>query len=135
MPYSTTGFPNLGHLRQALLRSHGELTELAALVVGTIEDMILQDNISIPTSAWEANTDENTLAEGFAYKADVAVTGLIANANVNVTLAVPSIAAASAAGVCQTVIVSAGSIRFLSIAVPTADLTGVVDAIQLAEDE
>ena len=93
--------------------------------------MILQANISVATSAWAANADAATLAEGYAYKADVEVEGLIENANVNVTLDVPSLSVAKTAKVCKTALVSTGSIRFYAKTVPTADLTGKLDAIQL----
>ena len=129
--YNVNNITNLGQLKAALQRAHGEVSELAALVVGTIEDMILQADITIPTSAWTANADAATLAEGYAYKADVAVTGLIENANVNVTFDVPSLTVAAAAKVCNTELVSVGSVRFYAKTVPTAALTAKLDAIQL----
>lgn len=131
MSYENSHYTNLGQLKKALLRSHDEVSELAALVVGTLEDMILQANISVATSAWAANADAATLAEGYAYKADVEVEGLIENANVNVTLDVPSLSVAKTARVCKTALVSTGSIRFYAKTVPTAALTGKLDAIQL----
>lgn len=131
MSYENSHYTNLGQLKKALLRSHDEVSELAALVVGTLEDMILQANISVATSAWAANADAATLAEGYAYKADVEVEGLIENANVNVTLDVPSLSVAKTAKVCKTALVSTGSIRFYAKMVPTAALTGKLDAIQL----
>lgn len=135
MSYTNSHLTNLGQLKAALMRSHDEVSVLAALVVGTIEDMILQADITIPTSAWAANEDETTLAEGYAYKADVAVTGLIENANVNVTLSVPSLAIASEAEMAKTATVSAGSIRFYAKTIPESTMTGKLDAIQLAESE
>lgn len=135
MSYTNNHLTNLGQLKAALLRSHDEVSDLAALVVGTIEDMILQADITIPTSAWAANTDTATKAEGYDYKADVSVTGLIENANVNVTLSVPSLAVAATAKMSATATVSAGSIRFYAKTVPTAALTGKLDAIQLDDQE
>ena len=135
MSYTNNHLTNLGQLKAALLRSHDEVSDLAALVVGTIEDMILQADITIPTSAWAANTDTATKAEGYDYKADVSVTGLIENANVNVTLSVPSLAVAATAKMSATATVSAGSIRFYAKASPTAALTGKLDAIQLDDQE
>ena len=135
MSYTNSHLPNLGQLKSALERSHGEVSVLAALVVGTIEDMILQADITIPTSAWAANADAATLAEGYAYKADVTVADLIENANVNVTLSVPSLAIAAEAKMSATATVSTGSIRFYAKTVPTAALTGKLDAIQLDDQE
>ena len=133
--YNESNLIRLGHLKAALQRTHSDISELAALVVGTIEDMILQADITIATSAWAANTDATTLAQGYAYKADVAVTNLIDNANVNVTLSVPSLTIAAAAKVAPTIAVSAGSVRFYAKTVPTAALTGKLDAIQLDDQE
>ena len=133
--YNTNNAPNLGQLKAALMRSHGEVSELASLVVGIIEDMILQADINIPPSAWAENTDGATKKEGYGYKADIAVPGLIENANVNVTLAVPSLAVASEAKMCPTAHVSAGSIRFFAKTVPGSALTGRLDAVQLDESE
>lgn len=133
--YNTNNVPNLGQLKAALMRSHGEVSGLAALVVGTIEDMILQADINIPASAWVANTDSETKNAGYDYKADIAVPGLIENANVNVTLAVPSLAVAAEAQMCQTAHVSAGSIRFFSKTAPGSALTGKLDAVQLDDSE
>ena len=135
MSYTNNHLTNLGQLKAALLRSHDEVSDLAALVVGTIEDMILQADITIPTSVWAANTDTATKAEGYDYKADVSVTGLIESANVNVTLSVPSLAVAATAKMSATATVSAGSIRFYAKAIPTAALTGKLDAIQLDDQE
>lgn len=133
--YTEANLIKLGHLKKLAQRAHGDITELAGLVLGTIEDMILQADISIPTSAWAANTDAAPLAEGYIYKADVSVTGLIDNANVNVTLSVPSRAIAAAAKMSATAAVSAGSVRFYAKSVPTANLTGKLDAIQLDDSE
>ena len=133
--YNTRNTTNLGQLKRAMARSHNEVTDLAAIVYGVIEDMILQADITIPTSAWAANEDETTLTEGYAYKADVAVTGLIENANVNVTLSVPSLAIARKAEMAKTATVSAGSIRFYAKTIPESTMTGKLDAIQLAESE
>lgn len=135
MSYNNSNFPRLGQLKTALLTSRGEVTKLAALVVGTIEDMILQADITIPTSAWAANKDSATKNEGYDYKADIAVTGLIENANVNVTLAVPSLAVAAEAQMCQTAHITAGSIRFFAKTVPGAALSGKLDAVQLNDSE
>ena len=135
MSYTTSHLTNLGQLKKALSRSHNEVSDLAALVVGTIEDMILQADITIPASAWAANTEPATKAEGYDYKADVAVTGLIENANVNVTLSVPSLAIAAEAKMSATATVTAGSIRFYAKTAPTATMTGKLDAIQLDDQE
>lgn len=133
--YNTNNVPNLGQLKKALMRSHGEVSDLAALVVGTIEDLILQADINIPTSAWVANTDSAVRNEGYNYMADIAVPRLIENANVNVTLAIPSLAVASEAEMCQTAHVSAGSIRFFAKSIPGSALAGKLDAVQLDDSE
>ena len=133
MSYNNNNLPGLGQLKKALQQARGEVSQLAALVVGTIEDMILQDDITIATSAWATNTDAATKAQGYDYKADVAVTGLIENANVNVTFDVPSLAVAAAARLCRTEHISAGSVRFFAKTIPTAALTAKLDAIQLDE--
>lgn len=133
--YNENKIPNLGHLKDALTRAHGDISDLAALVVGTLEEMIIQEAISIPTSAWVTNQDSTTSAQGYSYKAEINVTGLIENANVNVTLDVPSLIVAQNAGVCPTVIVSAGKACFLSMTVPSSAISGTLDAIQLAEDD
>ena len=132
--YTERNLVNLKHLKKAAVRSQEEISTLAALVVGTIEDMILQEAITVPTASWGANSDSAALAEGYNYKADVSVTGLIENANVNITLSVTSLAVAHNACVCPTVIVSAGSVRFYSKTIPSSALSGVLDAIQLAVD-
>lgn len=135
MSYDANHAPSLGQLKAALEQSHGETSKIAALVVSTIEDMILQVDISIPTSAWKANTDSATKNEGYDYKADIAVRGLIENANVNVTLAVPSLAVAAEIELCQTVYVAAGMIRFFAKFIPDTAITGKLDAIQLDSGE
>ena len=135
MSYNEKHYPNLGHLKDALFRQHGEVSELAALVVGTIEDMILQADIVIPTSAWAVNTDSATKDEGYDYIADIAVAGLIENANVNVTLAIPSLAVAAEAEMCPTAYVATGSIRFFAKTIPGSALTGKLDAVQLDDSE
>ena len=132
--YNQANVVNLKHLKMAAARTQNEVTDLAALVVGTIEDLVLQASLSIPTNALSANTDATTLAEGYSYKADVSITGLCEGANVTVVLTSASLAVAYAAGVCPTVIVSDGSIRFLSNSVPASALTGTVNAVQLADD-
>lgn len=129
--YNADNMTNLAQLKRAMLRSHNEVADLAAIVYGTIEDMILQRDITVATSAWAANTDTAVKAEGYDYKADVAVTGLIENANVDITLSVPSQTVAVAAGLSATVTVSAGSVRFYAKKIPTAALTAKLDAIQL----
>ena len=115
MAYNNSHFPRLGQLKDALTVSRGEVTQLAALVVGTIEDMILQADITIPASAWAANTDSATKNAGYDYKADIAV--------------------AAEAGVCPTAHVSDGSIRFFAKTVPSAALAGKLDAVQLDDSE
>ena len=132
--YNQSNVVNLKHLKMAAARTQNELTDLAALVVGTIEDMVLQASLNIPTSAWTSNTDATTLAQGYRYKADVSITGLVETANVTVVLSAPSLAEAYNSGLCPTVIVNDGSIRFLCPCVPASALTGTVNAIQLADD-
>ena len=135
--YNENNLINLGHLKALAERSYGDIADLAAIVVGAIEDLILQADITIATSAWVANTDSATLAEGYSYQAVVPVTGLIEQANVNVTFSVPSLTVAAKARVSQTVAVfvenGQGKLRFYSMYVPTASLTAKVDAIQLDE--
>lgn len=133
--YNEQKLTNLGHLKVALQRAQSEVGSLAALVVGTIEDMILQETITIATSAWAANSDATTSAEGYAYKADVSVTGLIENANVDITLTIPSQKVAAAAGLSATVETAAGRVRFFAKKIPTAALTGKLDAIQLDDQD
>ena len=133
--YNENKIPNLGHLKDALTRAHGDISDLAALVVGTLEEMIIQEAVSIQPSAWVTNSDATTSAQGYAYKAEVNVTGLIERANVNVTLDVPSLIIAQNAGVCPTIIVSQGKACFLSKEVPSSAISGKLDAIQLAEDD
>ena len=135
MSYNEKHIPNLGQIKEALIRSHGEFAELASLVVGTIEDMILQADITIATSAWVANSDATTKADGYDYMADVSVPDLIENANVNVTLSVHSLSIAGDARMSKTVLVSTGSVRFYAKTKPTADLSGKLDAIQLDDSE
>lgn len=134
MAYEKTHLPNLGQLKAALQRSHGEVSELAAIVLGTLEDMIIQENFSIPTSAWSANSDEAVMLEGYMYKAVINIPRLIENANVNITLSVPSLAVAQAAHVSATAVVAEGALTFYAKSIPTAALTGKLDAIQLSED-
>lgn len=131
--YNANNVTNLAQLKAALLRAHGEVSELAGIVVGVLEDMILQADIRIAASAWSENTDATTKAQGYDYKADVGVAGLIENANVNVTFDVPSLAVAAAARLCRTEHISAGSVRFFAKTIPTAALTAKLDAIQLDE--
>lgn len=147
MPYDRSYYPNLGQLKKSLLRSRNEVTNLAALVVGTIEDMILQEDITIPTSAWAANNDAATLAAGYSYKADIAVQHLLENANVNLTLLIPSLSIAAAAKMSKTVDIlndpaasaqagyPVGIIRFYAKKIPTASLNAKLDAIQLDDSE
>lgn len=132
--YSQNDVVKVKHLQAAASRSQNEITALAGLVVGAIEDLVLQASITVSTSAWSANSDVTTLAAGYSYKADVSVTGLLESANVSIALTAPSLSAAYDAGVCPTVLVSNGSIRFYSVSVPASDLTGTVNAMQLAED-
>ena len=131
--YNENSIPNLGHLKQALERSHGDLAQLAELVVGTLEDMIIQEDIAIATSAWAQNADTATRAAGYLYKAEISVTGLIENANVNITLAVASIPVAEAARLCPTVYITAGKICFFAKTIPASAITAKLDAIQLDE--
>lgn len=145
--YNTKNTTNLGQLKRAMLRSHNEVTDLAAIVYGAIEDMILQSDITVPTSAWTANDDAETLALGYQYKAGVLVPKLIENANVNVTLSASSLAIAAKARMCKTASIAedaeaseaagtkVGKITFYAKKVPTANLAGKLDAIQLDDSE
>ena len=132
--YSQNDVVKVKHLQAAASRSQNEITALAGLVVGAIEDLVLQASITVSTSAWSANSDVTTLAAGYSYKADVSVTGLLESANVSIALTAQSLSAAYDAGVCPTVLVSDGSIRFYSSSVPESNLAGTVNAMQLAED-
>ena len=132
--YSQNDVVKVKHLQAAASRSQTEITNLAGLGVGAIEDLVLQASIIVPTTAWTTNSDSTTLAEGYSYKADVSVTGLIESANVSIAFSAASLSAAYEAGVCPTVLVSNGSIRFYSASVPESNLTGTVNATQVAED-
>ena len=131
--YNENSIPNLGHLKQALRRAHGDISDLAALGLGTLEDMIIQEDITIAVSAWTINADATSRAEGYLYKAEISVTNLIENANVNVTLSVSSLAVAIEAKMCPTVIISAGKACFYAKSIPASNITGKLDAIQLDE--
>lgn len=132
--YDQGNVVNLKHLKKAVARTQNEVTSLAELVVGAFEDLVLQASISVPTSAWSANSDAATLAEGYNYKADVTITGILATANANISFTAASLTAAYNAGVCSTFLVSNGSITLYSVAVPESTLTGTLNATQLAED-
>jgi hypothetical protein len=131
--YNENHIPNLGHLKGALQRAHGDISGLAGLVLGTLEDMIIQEDITIAATAWTNNADTATRAEGYLYKAEVSVTNLIENANVNITLSVSSLAVAVEAKMCPTVIISAGKVCFYAKSIPASNITGKLDAIQLDE--
>lgn len=83
-------------------------------------------SISIPASAWAVNTDGETVAAGYAYRADVAVSGLTANDIPETILDMGSIATARTAGVCPVAAAMAGSIRYYAVEVPEADISAVV---------
>lgn len=124
---------NLAQLKMAMERSSSQVSDLAAIVYGTIEDMILQADITIPASAWAKNTDERTAAEGYMYKADIAVERLIEKASVSITLDVHSQTIAAAALMSSTAYIADGSVRFLAKNVPTETMIGDLDAIQFDE--
>ena len=132
--YDEDNVVNLKHLKATAARTQNELISLAGMVVGAIEDLVLQVSITVPTSAWGTNSDTATLAEGYSYKADVSITGLMENANVSIALTATSLSAAYDAGVCPIVLVSNGSVRFYSNSVPEINLTGTLKAMQLAEN-
>lgn len=131
--YNVNKITNLGHLKSALQRAHGDISELARLVLGTLEDMIIQEDITIAATAWTNNTDTATRAEGYLYKNEINVTNLIENANVNITLSISSLAVAIEAQLCPTVIISTGKVRFYAKSIPASNITGKLDAIQLDE--
>lgn len=132
--YDQTNVINLKHLKKAVARSQNEVTALAQLIVGTLEDLMLQVSLSVPTNAWGTNTDAATLAEGYRYKADVTISGLVDSANVTITLSTASLATAFTAGVYPNVVVNNGSLRLFSKDIPASALTGTVNIVQLAED-
>lgn len=133
MAYNLAHYSNLGHLKEALEKAHEEVTELATLVVGTLEDMILQADIMVPTSAWSENTESETKNKGYNYTAETTVSGLIENANVNITLSVTSLETATKARLSPSVNITTNTVKFYAKGMPTDTIYGKLDAIQLAE--
>ena len=132
--YTESNVVNLGQLKKAVARSQNEVTNLAEVVLGVIEDMVFQASITIPKTSWATHSDATMNTQGFMYKADITVSGILENAQVVVNLSAESLALAYSAGVNSIVVVSDDSIAFYSKTVPSANLTGVVNAVQLAED-
>ena len=121
---------NLTQLKRALARSAKDTEQLAALVVGALEELILQRELTIPADTWHEGTEES-----WRFQAEITVPGLLENAVTHLTLSVDSLPVAAAAGLCPTMEVSPGTLCLCAKRRPTADLCGRLDAVQLPESE
>ena len=134
----TTSFDQLRALAlRAAASASSQISTLANTVTAALEEM--DDNkadkadgvaVSIPVSAWKANSDSTTKAAGFDYYADAAVSGLLATDSADTILAIPSLSVASAAGMATTAVPSAGKVRYYAVNKPTAALSATVRVIQ-----
>lgn len=132
------------HLRMVALRcaasSTEKIAELAGAVSDALEEMAGQKAdkatfkaISIPVSAWKANSDTTTKAAGFAFYADVSVEGLTAADSAGTDLDISSLKPAYTCGMAQTATPMAGKIRYYAVTKPTTALTAQLRIIQGAE--
>lgn len=83
-------------------------------------------SVSIPVSAWTANTDSTSQAAGYAYYADVTVSSMTASSETDTVLDMGSISAARTAGMAPIAVSMAGKIRFYSETVPESAISAVV---------
>ena len=138
---STKKTTSFDHLRALALRSAAFSTEKVAELLQTVTDALEEMDgnkadkadgvtVSIPVSAWKANSDSATKAAGFDYYADAAVSGLLATDSADTILAIPSLSVASAAGMATTAVPSAGKVRYYAVNKPTAALSATVRVIQ-----
>lgn len=93
-------------------------------------DKVTLVSISIPVSAWTENADTATVAAGFAYYADVAVSGLTANDITESEIDVGSLEVAKVCGMSSVAVSYGGKIRYYAEEKPTAALSLSVRIIQ-----
>lgn len=88
--------------------------------------------ISVPVSAWKANTDSASVAAGYAYYADATVSGLTASDVTETVLDMGSISAAKVAGMAPVAVSMAGKIRFFAVEKPGSAISAVVRVTKAA---
>lgn len=118
----------LDQLKKLANRTGQEIATLAGLVVDAVEAEF--SAITIPVTAWKANTDTEKKTVGLEYMADVPVEGVDAKDAPDVVLKVGSMATASACGMATVATAITGAIRFFSVAIPQAPIQAQVRIIQ-----
>lgn len=122
----------------------GDLSELATQTAAALTEVntALDDldggkqdksdfqTVALAVSGWVANTDSETSAAGYAYTYNAAITGATAADGAETVIAVPSMEAAAACGLCATADVLEGLIRYYAVNAPTAEITVQVHLIK-----
>ena len=83
-------------------------------------------SISIPVSAWTDNTDAETLAAGFMFRADVSVEGLKEADSTDTTLCIPSLAPAQNCGMANTAHSKEGFVCYFAVEKPAKELAATL---------
>lgn len=117
----------LQHLKSTAMRSNILAAEVAQATADAIEELGGQKadlgawhTVTLPAASWAANTDEETLAAGYAFCCEAALAGIAAKDSAESVLHAGSIAAARAATLCPTTDVLDGKIRYYAVTQPGA---------------
>lgn len=117
----------LQHLKSTAMRSNTLAAEVAQAAADAIEELGGQKadlgawhTVTLPVANWAANTDEETLAAGYAFCCEAALAGIAAKDSAESILHAGSIAAARAATLCPTTDVLDGKIRYYAVTQPGA---------------
>lgn len=120
--------PVLDHLDKLAQRCSQAIATLAGLVVDATEAEFFA--VTIPTTAWKANTDTEKKAAGLEYMADVPVEDAEAKDAPDIVLKVGSMETASACGMANVATTIPGAVRFFSVEIPQAAIQAQVRIIQ-----
>lgn len=127
----------LEQMKAMAMRVNASLGQIAAATSEALEEMDANKaskaknlSVSIPVSAWIANTDASLTAEGFIYMADVAVDGITATTKAEVLIAKVSRASAKSCGIADINDTQTNAVRLFSIKKPDAEI-----AVQISVQE
>lgn len=117
----------LEHLRAASIRSKTLASEVAQAAADAIEEVAMAkadkaawQTVTLPESSWIANEDADSLAAGYDYCCEAALTGVAATDSAESVLTFASLAEARAASLSPTTDVLDGKIRYYAVTKPTA---------------
>ena len=119
----------LQHLKSTAMRSSALSAEVAQAAADAIEEVAeakaekaTWQTVTLPVSSWTANGDADSLAAGYDFCCEVALSGVTAADSAESILSFASLDDARNAGISPTAEVLNGKIRYYAVEKPNAEI-------------